>query len=243
MTYCIAFFKPQCYNLNIMKIETHLHSNLGSDCGLESYSGIVNAYKNLGYGAIILTEHFSHYIINHFFTQETYADRIKAYLNNYKKFEKTAKEIGIKAFFGLEFTFNFDFGKYADILVYGVDDKFFLENDLLSLSLEQFFKCCKKHNLFTVQAHPFRPNVKLVEPKLLDGVEVYNGHFGHKNCNEKAEEYANATNLKKMSGTDFHAMEQAGRGGIIVPDSIANNKELVDYLKNNKLTLIKDGKV
>lgn len=29
------------------------------------------------------------------------------------------------------------------------------------------------------QAHPFRNSMKITNPELLDGIEVYNGHPGH----------------------------------------------------------------
>jgi len=55
---------------------------------------------------------------------------------------------------------------------------------------------------------------------LIDGVEIYNGNPRHNSSNHLALEYARKNGLKMLSGSDFHQVQDAARGGIIVDERI-----------------------
>ena len=73
-------------------------------------------------------------------------------------------------------------------------------------------------------------------PELLDGIEVFNGNPRHNSRNELALEYAEKNGLLKLSGSDFHQRQDLARGGILVPEEISNPLQLVDSMKNGKIT-------
>lgn len=241
-----ANFYARCYNQCIMKIETHLHSKYGSPCGQMDFPQILQSYKDLGYDCIVITEHFDSYIFREFLPQGSYEQKVDIYWENYKRFKLLAKEFGILILFGAEITFRFIDNMYAHILVYGADDKFFKDKNIFELSYEDFYKYSRKRDVFLVQAHPFRLYVKQMPLNLLDAIEVYNGGDalgGNSQNNQKALELAEKNNFKQFSGSDFHLLNQAGRGGIVAPDNITNNRQLVQFLRNNQPKLIIGGEI
>ena len=101
----------------------------------------------------------------------------------------------------------------------------------------------EKNNLFMVQAHPFRKYITLGNPLYMHGVEVFNGNKRHNSHNAKALNFAKKNNLLQFSGSDFHENEDLGLGGIIIPDTIDTNSDLINYIKNNQPQLIKKGRI
>ena len=96
---------------------------------------------------------------------------------------------------------------------------------------------------FMYQTHPFRPNVVLGNPLYMHGAEAFNGHFHHDSRNELAEKFCEENGLVKMSGTDFHHDDQPVTAGILIPDEIADEAELVKYIMSGKAELIKNEKL
>lgn len=223
-----------------MKVELHMHSKKGSPCGQLEYEELLGIYKNLGYGALTLTEHFSPYIYSNFLKGRTHTEKVDEFVSHFETFRMLAEKYGIKAFFGAELGYNFDDGTNCDLLAIGVDESFFTK-DILYMNVKKLYSHCNERGVFLSQAHPFRPNIKLMPTEYLDAVEVYNGLGEHLNNNDLALKYAEKFGKTKLSGSDCHQKHHAGRGGIIVPDGINSAQELVYYLKNNQPQLIKDG--
>lgn len=48
--------------------------------------------------------------------------------------------------------------------------------------------------------------------------------------------------MKRVSGSDFHVMDNLGFGGIILEQQVKDSGELADYLKHHKPHLIIEGK-
>ena len=90
------------------------------------------------------------------------------------------------------------------------------------------------YEILIFQAHPFRPGVTPVAPGLIDGIEVYNGNPRHNSHNDRALAFAKKHNLLKISGSDFHRINDVGRGGIILPGKISSSQELVSFFKEKK---------
>lgn len=66
-----------------------------------------------------------------------------------------------------------------------------------------------------MQAHPFRSVCTPKPAELLDGVEVFNGHFGHNSHNDKAFALGKEYGKLMLSGSDCHYHHGVGNGGII----------------------------
>ena len=77
----------------------------------------------------------------------------------------------------------------------------------------------------------------VIRPDVLDGVEVFNGHFGHDSRNDIANMWADKFNLIKTSGTDFHYITSPANGGIFTEKEITTMDELVETLKSGNYTL------
>jgi hypothetical protein len=96
--------------------ETHIHTNIGSSCGKVSPAEIPWLYKNAGYDAIVITDHYAEETIT------TYPKSADAWLEGYRMARDAGKEAGIKVFLGMELRVK-SLG-IEDFLVYGLDEAF-----------------------------------------------------------------------------------------------------------------------
>ncbi len=82
------------------------------------------------------------------------------------------------------------------------------------------------------QAHPFRPGTQPADPRLLDGVEVYNGNVGHDSRNSLAAAFAGRHGLLPIAGSDAHLPADVGRAGLWLPWVPRTAAELVALLRD-----------
>jgi hypothetical protein len=220
-----------------MKFEMHAHTKENDICVNMTADKIVEAYKGAGYDGIVIT--------NHFFglSLEWYKDELAGsgqrgiidyYLKGYKVAKAAGDAIGMIVLMGLELRFD---GTINDYLVYGLDEDFLYDAPLLNtLTLDSFLEILPV-GAVVYQAHPFRNNMSITDPKKLYGIEVFNGGTSG-DRNDFAMAWADKYNLKKISGSDFHAIEHLARGGVIFENAIANTDDLVKELKAGSYTLI-----
>lgn len=221
---------------NMMKIETHSHTKTVSPCGHIEPEKVVDEYINEGYGAIIITDHFSRNILSKF--EGNYTDKIDSYLAGYRyckaHAKKRAKEGAplLKVMLGAEILLDTN---PSDILLFGLTEDFFYENpNLFDLDQKGLYELLHtKYDAVMYQAHPFRKYCNRQNPAYLDGVEVYNGNMRHENHSDVALQWAKDNNLRFSSGSDFHQMMDLAMGGMLVPDSIENIHQFKDYITNN----------
>ena len=81
-------------------------------------------------------------------------------------------------------------------------------------------------------AHPFRDNMTVLDPTGLDGVEVFNAHAGHDSRNELAFAFARHHGLTGIAGSDFHHEWNTPSAGIMTPEPITTNEELLATLRS-----------
>ncbi|NMB97687.1 MAG: transposase [Clostridiaceae bacterium] len=217
---------------NRYKYDIHVHTSETSPCGKIDAVDVVRLYKEAGYTGIVITDHY----YEAFFDKIPFSDwtaKIETYLKGYKTaiaLEEGAN-IGLNIFLGMEIRFN----EYPnDYLVYGIDEQFLIENpELYKLTLTEFTKLISGKNIMIFQAHPFRKGQTIERVDLLDGIEVYNGNPRHDSQNDVAYRFAIENNLKLISGSDFHQIQDLARGGIIIDQSVTSMNELVNILRNN----------
>ena len=222
----------------MIKVETHCHSRGGSHCGTASPRQIIKEYKEHGYGMIILTNHYCKVCYDEY-PGLTHKQKLDHYFSLYEKLKREGEKHGIKVIYGAETRAVTDDGTYSEFMLYGFDRGLLYDNKpLFLLNQKEMFEFCEKHQIFMYQTHPYREGVAVRDARFMHGVEVFNGHVGHDNDNEKAYEFAKENNLKMMSGSDYHDYKQLIYGGLYLPDDITDQFKLRDYLFSNQPELI-----
>lgn len=221
-----------------MKIEMHVHTSEGSPCAKADAEDIVKAYSQVGYHAIVITNHFDSLILKDFGKNDD--ERIERYLLGYKKAKAVEKKYGIKVFLGVEIRIE---PGDEDFLIYGVDEKFLFDHpDLCFMSQKEIYELCHMYDAVLYQAHPFRIPCSPQNPEFLDGVE-YNQRPNSGNHNEKLDEWIqNYPELKLISGSDCHDLDQVGYGGLEIEGTVDSMKELIAHIKLSTGKLIVNGK-
>ena len=220
--------------MSMIKIEAHCHSFGGSYCALCTNEEIVKTYQSLGYGGVVLTNHYSISQVQNEYAGLSDSQRVDAFFALYESLKSCGEKVGFKVFYGIEVRCV---PTETEYMVIGFDKKFLYDNpNLHLLSQEQLFKLCQNENAFMYQTHPFRAGVKCGNPKYMHGAECFNGHFHHVNYNAVANDFCEKNNLIKMYGTDFHENDQPVTSFMYIPDSIADSVQLGQYFLSGKAT-------
>ena len=198
------------------KYETHLHTVQGSACGHTDGADYIEAFFNIGYSGIFVTDHF--FGGNTAVPKEgNWFDRVDHYCSGYEaafaRAEQFNKEKGFagtddefKVFFGIEQTFDGD-----DYLVYGLDKQWLYDHpEVETMSHQELFDAVNREGGLMIQAHPFRLRDYIravhIHPREIHGVEIYNA--GNKAVeNELAEHYATVYDFPMTSGSDIHNVD------------------------------------
>lgn len=221
----------------MIKAELHIHSLGGSYCAQLPAKEIVKRYKQAGYGALMLTNHYSKRCFGEYPVSE-FKDKVDYFFSLFDEFKNECDKVGIKAFCGVEVAVM-PFG--TDYVLVGFDKAFLYENKpLYDLTQEELFALAEKDDIFMYQAHPFRLGSKVGNPKFMHGAECFNGHFHHNNYNAIAEKFCKENNLVRLSGNDFHAVDEPIIGGVFIPNYVNDEKALAKYLKSGKCKILKD---
>lgn len=219
----------------MFKTELHCHSKSVSECARVSNEEIINKYKDAGYTTLVLTNHFN-LGTQRFHKCEEYSDFVTVYLKGFEDLKRDAKGV-LNVLLGMELRFTENTNDY---LVFGITEDFLRNHEpLYDMNPESFSKLARENGLLFVQAHPFRNSMTIVQPWLLDGVEVFNGHMGHDSRNEIANLWAEKYNLIKTSGTDFHYNHVPANAGILTDFEIKDMDTLVKTLKGGEYELIR----
>lgn len=216
-----------------MKIDTHTHTSGVSFCSEvppELYAGL---YRDAGYGAVILTNHYSRMYM--FRYGDTWEDQIKIYLDEYSKAKRAGDEAGIPVWLGAEVAISTPKSPYIEFLMYGIDEQFLLDNPrLYDKSQKELYKICHDSGVLMFQSHPFRDEQGHFpqDPEYLDGVEL-NCHPYFLRREEEVREFADKNNLMIVCGSDFHYGYQAGQAATIVPDDLGDARDFAEFLRKN----------
>jgi predicted metal-dependent phosphoesterase TrpH len=214
------------------RYDIHVHTLETSPCGKVKGAEVAKLYKQMGYDGIVITDHYS----DRFFLSvrgKTWEKKTERFLAGYREAFRVGSSIGLNVLLGMEINFRWSLNDY---LVFGIDEKFLFENPLLhKKNLKEFRRIADKYGYLIYQAHPFRLGMTRADPKLLDGIEVYNGNPRHNSKNDSAAKFALDNGLKMIAGSDFHRLEDAGRGGLILAENPENNEKLVEILRENKI--------
>lgn len=181
------------------KIELHAHSRPASECSDVTPEELVQSYKEAGFDAMVLTNHF----IERYYEGMTREEAVAIHLQDYERALAEGEKLGIRVLLGTEARFTENSNDY---LLYGLDAEILGKiYDYFGKGVEAFRKEVKLERSVFVQAHPFRKGCEPIDPALLDGVEVFNMHPNHNQRTALVELMAKENpHLLKTAGSDYH---------------------------------------
>ena len=213
------------------KYDLHVHTLETSPCGRVKGAEIAKLYKENGYSGIVVTDHYT----GRFFRKVRkfrWKSKVDRFLAGYREVKRVGDEIGLNVFLGMELRFKWSLNDY---LVYGLDQQFiYRESQLQKMKLSEFREFTSDSNVLIYQAHPYRIGMTRADIEFIDGIEVFNGNPRYNSRNNLAYEFATKNNLKMISGSDFHQLDDLAKGGVIFRKNPDNESELVELLKSNE---------
>ncbi len=214
--------------------DMHVHTAESSSCAHVPAADVVERYKALGYDGVVITDHMSQYKMKRA-KCESIEEKAEYFLRGWREAKKYEDD-DFSVILGMELSF-LDYN--GDFLVYGIDENFMFKYHMDQFHcLEDFRPVADENGLFVFQAHPFRFDMTVQNPELLDGMEVYNGHPGHNSNNDIAEIWASKYGLRKSSGSDFHGDKgDMPPGGIYFGKKITCSKSLKSALESGNYRL------
>lgn len=231
---------------DMYRYELHAHTGEVSTCAHASSRQLVDAYVELGYAGVVITDHFNNYILESY--RGSARDRVRRYLEGYYNAREYARQYDFTVLLGAETCL---LPGPEDFLIYGIDEEFLYRySSMYTMKQEELFNACRAYTadingketpIVFLQAHPCRSYCKPRDHRFLDGVEVYNANPRHNNNNHKALEFAGINpDYILTAGSDYHEVGDEGYGGIETEIKIADNADLVKVLKSGNYKLIKN---
>jgi predicted metal-dependent phosphoesterase TrpH len=216
------------------RYETHCHSSRCSRCAHSTPAELVKAYSGKGFAGLVLTDHFVHGN-NCVDPSLPWEKRMQCYYDAYLEAKEAAKDLDFDVLFGIEHAY----GGGLEVLCYGIDLDFLLNNaDIPQLDIQEFARRVHSYGGILIHAHPYRNGGQPTTPAALDGVEVLNANYHQDNRNDLALAFALENDLLQTSGSDCHSPMHVGNGGILVETLPENDAELVALLRSGNYKLI-----
>ena len=189
--------------------EIHCHTQETSRCSRSSAREMVADYKRRGFTGMVITDHFVNGYSYAAFP-DTWEGKMDAFVKGYHEAKKAGDELGLKVYFGFEYTNGHGTGE--DYLVLGLSEEH-LRNDLVDCDtwgLEHFI--FKVHALggIVIRAHPYRQADYITRPAPerpgldVDAIEVFNGGNASEKYNLQALEWALKEGKPMVAGSDTH---------------------------------------
>lgn len=216
------------------KYELHCHSAPVSACSRISAKDMVECYIERGYNGIVLMNHINPQT---FMNQQTsrWSDLMDYYLSDFEKAKQAAGD-RLTVLLGAEIRF---YENGNDYLLYGDVENFLKENaNLMHYGIKKFSPLAREAGLLLLQAHPFRNGMTIINPNLLDGVEIYNAHPRHDSRNDLAEFWQQRYDFLYSAGSDTHE-EGDISSGILTDVEIKDYAALLEVLKTGNFEIIK----
>lgn len=224
------------------RYELHSHT---SECDRDAHLSareLVHLYKDAGYDGMVITDHYIERFYTLWFPEDvadlTHAQQVHRWLKGFRTAREEGEKIGFTVLPGAEVRFD---GKPNDYLIYGLHEDFFYNvprlNELGSL---EALLALLPETVCVVQAHPFRNDMTVADPRNLFGLEVFNGGT-EAFRNRLARIYAEHYGMPMTSGSDVHELERLAKGGIQTEVKIQTPEDLVAVLRSGNYALIENS--
>ncbi len=219
----------------LYKTELHAHTSDVSRCAKMSPEEVAEQYIAAGYSTVVVTNHYAEYIFD---GRGPWEERIEAYLGGIRRMRAYVGD-RLTVLSGAEVRC---YQNHNDYLLFGATEEFLIENpNLHRLSAKQLSRLARENDVIFVQAHPFRTGMTVMDTKLLDGIEVFNGTPHTDSRNHFADEWAKRFGLLRTSGSDFHGGRYIITGGILTDVPITDLAQLKAVLRSGDYSLICEG--
>lgn len=238
------------------KYEMHLHTADVSPCAGATAEQIVQAYSEMGYSGVNVTNHWSREVLDYKNIEGlNLNERADFYMDGYRRMEEAA-EGKLTVFCGVEV--QIDEPAYCEFLVYNISRDFILDLGMsfYKLTKEELTRIAHDHGCMIYQSHPFRDGLTILpteifrrvgEPLLrdkVDGIEAINYSHGDRYTDDIALNWAKEHNLRTITGSDYHGDWNNPWGGIYTDKPIGSQSELIDVLNNDRYALaLPDGPI
>ncbi len=209
-----------------MLIDLHAHTGAISYCCKMDAENVIKTAKEHGFDGLAIANHY----MNPYFTADTHRDFIERYIAEWKNCAELGKQYGLRIFKAVEVTMAHD--PLLHMLIYGADEAFLRDNLFLcDLSLAELYALCERYGCALIQGHPFRGGETIQEVQYLHGLEV-NCHPLYQNSYaDTILQAAHEAHLAVTVGCDYHADTYRPDGGSVLPDDIATDRNLAEYLR------------
>ena len=178
--------------------ELHAHTLPISSCSEFTAPELIALYREIGVDSVVLTNHLTQALLQN----QDEKQAAEQYVACYRELEREAKKAGMNAIFGIELRF---WVNWNDYLIYGVTPEETEEIcTYIFRDIQAFYEGYKNQRNLIFQAHPFRDGMTPVDPRWLDGIEVFNMHPGHNSRVALAAAHARKHWMLICGGTDFH---------------------------------------
>ena len=218
----------------LYRYEPHMHTFEASGCGRSTGAEMAEMHKAKGYDGIIVTDHFfnGNSAVPYDLPWE---EKIDLFCKGYENAKARGDEIGLKVFFGWEFTYA-----GADFLTYGLDKAWLKKHpEIMDMKIYDYCDFVAECGGFIVHAHPFRQynyikKITLI-PDNVGAVEIINSsHFDEK-MNDRAKWYAESFDLPVTAGSDSHDAKNLLGGGISVEKPFETIFDYIEAVKTRSI--------
>lgn len=208
-----------------MLVDLHSHTSGISKCCRIDAKRVIECAEAVGIDGLAITNHYQKsYVID-----GDAAEFAERYIEEYNYTANLGKAAGVKIFFGVEVTMEWNCAVH--ILIYGIDDDFIRDNPtMFEYSQQTLYKKVKEYGGAMIQAHPYRNGSEVIDISALDGVEI-NCHPMYKNSySDELLAIAGKNNLTVTCGGDFHADTYRAKCGVYIPNDFSDGIELGKYI-------------
>lgn len=228
------------------KTELHCHTSDVSRCAHSTGKEMAEYYISLGYTTVVLTNHLSVPTYTapatEYLMERSWDEKIDFYMNGYNVMKEAAGD-RLNIILGCELRSQITDG---DLMIYGVTEEFLRAcPDMWNIKIKDLSNIIRENGMIFAQPHPFRNDMKIVNPDYLDAVEVFNGNLGknNRNRNDIARMWAEKFDKIQLSGSDTHDAdyEKKDRAGIITEEPVRTNEDLLRILRSRNYELIRYG--
>lgn len=216
--------------------ELHCHTQGVSVCAECPPEQAAELYIQAGYSGVVVTNHMNRWTFRNLSDRLSWENQVTHFLSGWQRFRKAAGS-RLTVLLGMELRFD---ENENDYLVYGITPEFLLAHpEIMAMKPASFSKLARENGLLFYQAHPFRDAMTVINPRFLDGVEVWNGHPSHDSRNEIAQAWAEKFDLKQIGGSDFHFEAACAKGGILTDAPILDNNMLKEVLNQQQFVIFR----
>ena len=225
------------------KYDLHVHSKEMSRCSNCDIYTLADEYENAGFDGFTLVNHFNTDTVCNMFPDKSWEYLTELTYETFLKLKDYAKG-RLNVTFGLEIAFP---DCHNDYLVYGLTEEtlkglaeFAGKDGVFGLGLRRLYEYTQANGALLIQAHPFRFDMFVRDPRFVDGFEVYNGSTRHNSNNDIAEMWASKYEKLKTAGSDHHRPGDAKNAGILTKEPITGQKQLADVIRSGDFRFVKE---